>query len=123
MSEPRPSAWVAGLRQRCPQCGKGGLFQGYLNIRDHCQVCGADFRSADAGDGPAVFVILVVGAIVAPLLIVLQVGLDLPDFAAISISMVVAIVLCLLLLPIFKATLFALQWKHSAREVTRDDVE
>lgn len=123
MSEARPSAWVAGLRQRCPECGRGELFERYLRFGEKCRVCGADFRAADAGDGPAVFVILVVGAIVAPLLIILQVGLDLPDFLAIAITMAVAVGLCLALLPIFKSVLFALQWKHKAREVTREDVE
>ena len=114
---------MAGLRQRCPNCGRGELFERYLKIRDNCRVCGADFKSADAGDGPAVFVILIVGAIVAPLLIILQVVLDLPDALAIGITMAAAIVLCLVLLPPFKSTLFALQWKHKAREATRSDVE
>ena len=86
MSE-RPSAWLAGLLLRCPQCGKGPVFSGYLRFRERCSVCDADFRAADAGDGPAVFVILIVGAIVAPLLIILQVGLDLPDAISIAIAM------------------------------------
>lgn len=123
MSDLRPSAWVAGLRQRCPNCGKGALFQGYLRFSDRCAACGADFTAADAGDGPAVFVILAVGAIVAPLLIILQVGLDLPDTLAIGITLVAAVALCLLFLPPFKALLFAFQWKHKAREVTLDEVE
>jgi uncharacterized protein (DUF983 family) len=119
----RPSAWAAGLKLRCPQCGEGEVFQGYLKFRDHCRVCGADFKSADAGDGPAVFVILVVGAIVAPLLIILQFGLRLPGWLALALTMIAAVVLCLALLPPFKSLLFALQWKHKAREATLEDVE
>jgi uncharacterized protein (DUF983 family) len=118
-----PSPIVSGLTLRCPECGKGAVFNGYLRFRDACAVCGADFKSADAGDGPAVFVILIVGAIVAPLLIILQVGIDLPDWLALTITMITAIVLCLAFLPPFKATLFALQWKHKAREATHEDVE
>jgi uncharacterized protein (DUF983 family) len=118
-----PSPLAAGLRLRCPQCGKGELFEGYLKFRDHCRACGADFKGADAGDGPAVFVILIVGAIVAPLLIILQFGLDLPGWLALALTMAAAVVLCLALLPPFKATLFALQWKHKAREATHEDVE
>ena len=53
-----------GLRGRCPRCGKGKLFQGFLTLRPACDLCGLDFNFADAGDGPAVFVILVGGAIV-----------------------------------------------------------
>jgi uncharacterized protein (DUF983 family) len=123
LSEARPSPWAAGLLLRCPQCGKGSVFSGYLKLRDSCASCGADFRAADAGDGPAVFVILIVGAIVAPLLIILQVGLDLPDTVALAITLIAAIALCIAFLPPFKATLFALQWKHKAREATHEDVE
>jgi uncharacterized protein (DUF983 family) len=99
------------------------VFDGYLRFRDRCAACGADFKAADAGDGPAVFVILIVGAIVAPLLLILQVGLDLPDWQALSITFVAAIVLCLVFLPPFKSLLFALQWKHKAREATHEDLE
>lgn len=119
----QPSPWAAGLRLRCPQCGRGKVFASYLRIAERCDVCGADFKSADAGDGPAVFVILIVGAIVAPLLLVLQIGLDLPDWLALTLTFAVTIVLCLAFLPPFKATLFALQWKHKAREATHEDVE
>ena len=120
---PAPNPFVTGFRCRCPQCGQGALFQSYLKFRDTCAACGADFKAADAGDGPAVFVILIVGAIVAPLLIFLQVGLDLPDTLALGITLVAAIALCIGFLPPFKATLFALQWKHKAREATHEDVE
>ena len=65
MNAPQPV--VTGLRLRCPQCGKGRLFQSYLKFAPTCSACGADFRIADAGDGPAVFVMFLVGAIVVPL--------------------------------------------------------
>lgn len=117
------SAWQAGLEQRCPQCGQGEVFQGYLKFRDRCRACGADFRGADAGDGPAVFVILIVGAIIAPLLIILQFGLDLPGWLALAITMGAAIALCVALLPVLKSVLFAFQWKHKASQATADDFE
>lgn len=114
---------LAGLRLRCPECGDGEVFAGYLRFRDTCRVCGADFRAADAGDGPAVFVILIVGAIVAPLLIIFQYGLQLPGWLALTLTMVAAIALCLALLPPLKAILFALQWRHKAREARNEDVK
>lgn len=117
------SPFLTGLKSRCPQCGEGELYAGYLKFRDRCRVCGADFKAADAGDGPAVFVILIVGAIVAPLLIILQYGLKLPGWAVLGVTFAAAIGLCLALLPPFKAILFALQWKHKAREATLEDVE
>ena len=114
MSDTRPSPWAAGLLLRCPQCGKGSVFSAYLRLRDACTVCGADFKSADAGDGPAVFVILIVGAIVAPLLLILQVGLDLPDTLALGITIVTAIVLCFAFLPPFKAYCSTIMWYRSS---------
>ncbi|MGE0044967.1 MAG: DUF983 domain-containing protein [Hyphomonadaceae bacterium] len=107
---------IAGLRLRCPQCGKGPLFQSYLKFAERCGACGADFRIADAGDGPAVFVMFLVGAIVVPLAFVLDFGLHLPGWATLSITGLATIALSLFLLPRFKGVLFALQWKHKASE-------
>ena len=53
-----------GLACRCPRCGKGRLFQGFLDLRPRCEACGLDYGFADAGDGPAVFIILIAGFIV-----------------------------------------------------------
>ena len=59
-----PSPFRAGLACRCPRCGRGRLFRGLLTIVDRCPVCDLDLRGNDAGDGPAVFVILGLGAII-----------------------------------------------------------
>jgi uncharacterized protein (DUF983 family) len=58
------SPFVAGLRGRCPACGQGKLFRGFLALRPNCEHCGLDYAFADSGDGPAVFVILIGGFIV-----------------------------------------------------------
>ena len=55
---------VSGIAGRCPTCGRGKLFSGYLKLAPRCNVCGLDYGFADSGDGPAVFVILVSGFIV-----------------------------------------------------------
>ena len=55
---------VAGLACRCPNCGEGPLFDGFLTVSKRCEACGFDLSAADSGDGPAVFIILIVGAIV-----------------------------------------------------------
>jgi uncharacterized protein (DUF983 family) len=107
---------VAGLTQTCPACGKGKVFSKYLTFADRCGVCHADFRIADAGDGPAVFVMFVVGAIVVPVAVVLQLGLHAPSFVVLGVAFGLTLALSLALLPIFKAVLFALQWHHKAGE-------
>lgn len=62
--EARPSVWRAGLLCRCPNCGQGRLFTGFLTVVERCEVCGTDLRAHDTGDGPAVFIILILGFIV-----------------------------------------------------------
>lgn len=116
-----PPALAAGLGMRCPQCGRGKVFQSYLKLAPRCPACGADFAKADAGDGPAVFVVLIVGAIVTPLLFILQFAFQLPGWLSIGITFAATIGLCLALLPPFKSTLFALQWKHKASEARFDE--
>jgi uncharacterized protein (DUF983 family) len=54
----------AGLRCRCPRCGEGKLFAGFLTLRPRCEVCGLDYGFADSGDGPAVFIMFLAGFIV-----------------------------------------------------------
>ena len=44
----------AGLAGRCPRCGEGRLFSGFLTVAESCGVCGLDYSFADAGDGPAI---------------------------------------------------------------------
>jgi uncharacterized protein (DUF983 family) len=55
---------VAGLLGRCPRCGEGKLFAGFLALRPRCDHCGLDFSFADSADGPAFFVMFFSGFIV-----------------------------------------------------------
>jgi len=61
---PALSPFLTGLACRCPRCGKGRLFTGFLTLRPRCEACGLDYAFADSGDGPAVFVILFSGFVV-----------------------------------------------------------
>lgn len=60
----RPSSIEAGLRCRCPECGEGKLFSGFLTIADKCDRCGLDFSFADPADGPAFFSMTGIGILV-----------------------------------------------------------
>jgi uncharacterized protein (DUF983 family) len=62
----------AGIAGRCP-CHRGKLLAGYLALAPRCDSCGLDYGFADAGDGPAVFVILVAGFIVTGLALVTEI--------------------------------------------------
>ena len=46
---------------RCPRCGGGRLFAGYLEVASSCNACGLDYTGHDAADGPVVPIMLIVG--------------------------------------------------------------
>ncbi len=108
--------WKFGLLCRCPQCGNAPLFDGLLSIKPKCVACGADFSTHDSGDGPAVFVILVAGAICVPFMLIAQLALKPPVWLLSAIAMPLTAAVCVGLLRPFKSVLFALQWHHMAGE-------
>lgn len=118
--QPHPAAvapfWRAGLQCRCPRCGEGALFSGFLNPADRCASCGLSYSFIDAGDGPAVFIILVAGFMVTGGALLTEVFYSPPYWLHAAIWLPVGIALPLLLLRPFKAVLVALQYKHQAQE-------
>lgn len=129
MSEPgpaearttRPNAVLAGLASRCPNCGKGPLFQGFLKVRDRCRACGFDLKAADAGDGPAVFVMLIAPFPVVFLALWAEVTYHPPVWVHMAVFLPLMAVVCLALLRPFKGVLVALQFRNHASEVRNDD--
>ena len=110
------STLAAGLAGRCPACGRGKLFSGYLTLAPRCNFCGLDYGFAEAGDGPAVFVILVTGFIVVGAALFVEMAYAPPYWLHALIWGPLAILLPLLLLRSFKGALVALQYKHKAEE-------
>ena len=114
------SPFVAGLKARCPRCGKGKLFSGFLDLAPRCNVCGLDYGFADSGDGPAVFIMMIVGFIVVGLALVVEIKFQPPYWVHAVLWLPLTLVLGLGLLRPFKATLIALQYVNKAREGRRD---
>jgi uncharacterized protein (DUF983 family) len=116
--QPRPLARTIadGILGRCPACGRGRLFAGYLTLAPRCDRCGLDYKFADSGDGPAVFVILVTGFIVTGAALTVEILYRPPFWVHALLWGSLAILLPLLLLRSFKGTLIALQYKHKAEE-------
>jgi uncharacterized protein (DUF983 family) len=112
LSEAAPSALSAGLRSRCPACGRGPLFDGFLHVRGRCPACGADLSGQDSGDGPVAFIILIAGGIVVALALLTEVWYQPPVWLHLVLWLPLAAGLVLGLMRPFKATLIALQYKH-----------
>ena len=72
------SPFITGLRGRCPRCGQGRLFSGFLTVAPRCGVCDLDLGFADAGDGPAVFVSLVGGFLVLGAALAVEIAYEPP---------------------------------------------
>ncbi|MGQ0664727.1 MAG: DUF983 domain-containing protein [Pseudomonadota bacterium] len=106
------SPFRAGLGAKCPRCGVGALYAGLLAVREHCAVCGLDFRAQDAGDGPAVFVVLILGAVVAGLAVLLEAKVEPPFWVHAAIWPPVIVGGAIVMLRVIKATLIALQFRH-----------
>jgi uncharacterized protein (DUF983 family) len=114
---PPISALKAGLGCRCPRCGRGKLYRGFLTVAERCDVCDLDLRAQDSGDGPAVFIVLILGGIVVGLAIVVEAVFEPPYWVHVVLWPPVIIGLALWMLRPFKATLIALQYKHNILHV------
>ena len=103
-------AMLRGALGRCPACGKGKLFTGYLTVNNHCANCGEELHHHRADDGPAYMTILLVSHLGAPLLLAVYMM-----YRPSAMSMLLgfglgAVVLSLFLLPRIKGAFIGFQW-------------
>jgi uncharacterized protein (DUF983 family) len=115
-THPDVSPYRAGLNCRCPRCGEGRLFKGLLDLRPQCEVCGLDLSKADSGDGPAVFVILLLGALVVVLALLLESLIAPALWVHMALWPVVIIAGSIWMLRPAKALLIALQFRNKAED-------
>jgi uncharacterized protein (DUF983 family) len=113
---PPPSALAAGLKARCPRCGQGPLFRSGLILREKCDACGLSYAFADAGDGPSVFAIFILGFLVLGGALWVEFRLEPPIWVHVVLWGVLTPLLAFGLLRVLKASLIALQYKHKAGE-------
>ena len=114
--QPLSRSIVRGLRGHCPQCGEGRLFTGFLGLRRGCDRCGLDYDFADAGDGPAVFVILIGGFIVVFSAMAVEVAYAPPYWVHATLWIPLILLVTLAPLRSLKGLLIALQFHHKAAE-------
>lgn len=112
----RPNPFLSGLAARCPACGTGKLFAGFLPVAERCNVCDFDLKSADPGDGPAVFVMLIGGFLVVFAALLVEALLRPPVWITLAIFMPLALVVSLGLIRPVKGVLVALQFHNKASQ-------
>ena len=113
---PRLSPTSTGLAGRCPRCGDGKLFSGFLTIAPRCEVCGLDLSFADSGDGPAIFVMLIGGVIVLGGALVIEALWEPPIWVHLAVTAPFALVVCLGMLRPLKGVMVALQYRNKAEQ-------
>lgn len=106
----------AALKGACPRCGKGRLFNGLLSLAPRCEACGLDLSGFIIGDGPAPFVILIVGAIVCASALYVEFTFAPPIWVHVALWLPLAAILTFGLLRYLKALLLILQFKNKAGE-------
>ena len=108
----------SGMFGRCPRCGRGRLFERFLTIADTCNVCNLNLRKLETGDGPAVFVVLIVGAVVVGASLITEALFEPPYWLHVLIW--VPLILCLsvgLLRPV-KGLFFVISYFSQTDEIS-----
>jgi uncharacterized protein (DUF983 family) len=113
---PPVSAISAGLAGRCPRCGDGHMFSGFITVALKCEACGLDFGFADAGDGPAVLVTLFAGFVVLGLALWVEIAYEPPMWVHLIIFLPLTLIVCLGMLRPLKGVLIAQQYHHKAEQ-------
>jgi uncharacterized protein (DUF983 family) len=119
MNETLPTVTESALRGiacKCPRCGKGAVYAGFLTLRPRCEACGLDFSFMDSGDGPAIFIIMIAGAIVVGAALIVEVKYQPPLWLHAALWLPLILATTLLPLRAMKSLLIALQYHHKAAE-------
>jgi uncharacterized protein (DUF983 family) len=107
---------MRGIACRCPRCGRGKLYAGFLTLAPRCDACGLDYAFIDAGDGPAIFIIMIAGAIVVACALIVEVKYQPPFWLHAVLWLPLIAATTLLPLRSMKSLLIALQFHHKAAE-------
>lgn len=116
ISEPAPRdflrALVRGFSCRCPNCGRGSMFGAFLKVRDHCPACGEDLHHQRADDAPAYFVIVIVGHVVVPMTMAVEMAFTPPYWVHAALWIPLTLILSIGLLQPVKGAIVGWQWAH-----------
>lgn len=118
-----PAPRQVALRGLCPRCGNRTLFAGIATFAPRCRACGLDFAAFNVGDGPAAFLIFIVGGIVVALAMWVELSLAPPWWVHVALWLPLTAFLTVGLLRLAKALLLALEYRHRAREGRPQDGE
>ena len=97
-----------GLRRRCPRCGQGKMFSGYLSVRHDCASCGMEFEPLRSDDAPPYFTLFIVGHVMVSLYVAAWRFVDAPLWAQATFWCGLTLILSLVLLPFIMFVLLSM---------------
>lgn len=118
-----PAIMAVGLRHCCPRCGRGKLYKGILKPAEGCTQCKLDYDFIDAGDGPAVFVILIIGFVVTAMAMAVQSAFEVPIWLHLVLWVPLILILSVWGLQFSKSIMIALQYQTKAEQGELDHPE
>lgn len=104
------AALLRGLRQRCPSCGRGAIFGGYVRVNKQCDGCGLEFAAYRSDDAPAYFTIAIVGHFIVPAMLILEQTSHPATWVHMVTWLPLTLVMTLAVLPRVKGALLGVQW-------------
>ncbi len=110
------------LAGRCPRCGEGHLFQGFITLAPSCDRCELSYERLDQGDGPAVFIILIAGFVVVGLALWTEVTYEPPYWVHMVLWLPLVLIVTLGLLRPLKSAMVHQQYKMKAAEAGKSDI-
>src|SRR5687768_3991930 len=113
-TEPHPLA--SAVQGLCPRCGARGLFAGLVRFAPRCRACGLDYAAFNVGDGPAAFLIMIVGGLIVALAIITQLNFQPPFWVHILLWLPLTVGAVVGALRVAKGMLLALEYRNAARE-------
>jgi uncharacterized protein (DUF983 family) len=109
------AALLRGFRHRCPSCGRGAIFSGYVRLNDHCDGCGLEFGAYRSDDAPAYFTIAIVGHFIIPAMLILEQTSHPATWVHMVTWLPLTLAMTLALLPRVKGALLGVQWMLRVR--------
>ncbi|WP_119679717.1 DUF983 domain-containing protein [Indioceanicola profundi] len=125
MATERANFWQTpiglGILGRCPRCQKGHIFNGFLALADHCEVCGLDYSFADPADGPAFFAMSIASFPVVGFAAWLELAVGIPLWLNMLLTIGLIIGSCCALLRPIKGWLVCSQYMNKAEQARLDE--
>ena len=102
----------SALSGRCPRCGEGRLFDGWLKVAPGCGACGLDYSTIQTGDGPATFIMQIAGFLVGFSALFVEIRFHPPMWLHLALWIPLVIALSLALMRPGRGLMIGLQYRN-----------